>query len=318
MLPKLSGYGVVMRRLRELDIHLLLIFDSLCKTGSVTRTAEQLSLTQGAVSQSLRKLRTLFGDDLFVRSKSGLVRTQRGQELAQPIRDLLAKGEEILLSQTAFDPEHATRMIRLSMLDIGDVAIVPTLLQRLRREAPGCSVHALHLDMRAIGDELEAGTIDLLISGREVSGGEIMRQKLYTHRLALLVHEKSPISGTIDMRDYCSLDHIGIHSGTSSKSALDRVLEARGAHRRILAVTSHALAVPYWLESDPNLAATVPAFLADLCVARGGFRIVQVEGGLPAFDVYQFWHSRYDGDRFSIWLRSTVRSAFLRHAVFDM
>jgi len=307
-----------MRRLRELDIHLLVIFDSLCKTGSVTRTAEQLSLSQGAVSQSLRKLRILFGDDLFVRSRSGLVRTQRGQELAQPICELLAKGEEILLSQAAFDPEHAKRVIRLSMLDIGDVAIVPTLLQRIRREAPGCTVHALPLDMRAISEAMEAGTIDLLISGRELSGGEIMRQKLYTHRLVLLVNEKSPVSGSIDMRDFCSLNHVSIQTEGGRKSPFDKALEARGAHRRILATTSHALAIPFWLESDPDLVATVPAYLADLCVARGGFRVVQVEGGLPAIDIFQFWHNRYDGDRFSIWLRNVVRSAFLRHAVLDM
>lgn len=298
-------------------MHLLVVFDSLCKTGSVTQSADQLSLTQGAVSQSLKKLRTLFGDELFVRSKSGLVRTQRGQELAKPIRELLSKGEEILLRQAAFDPEHAKRNITLSMMDIGDVAIVPTLLKRLRREAPGCTVQALPFDLRAINEEMESGAVDLLISGREISGGEIMRQKLYTHRLVLLVHDKSPLPGTIDMRDFCSLNHVSIQSGSGYKSAYDKALEARGAHRRILATTSHALAIPYWLESDPDLAACVPVFLADLCVARGGFRVVQVEGGLPALDIFQFWHNRYDGDRFSVWLRDVVRSAFLRHADLD-
>ena len=307
-----------MKRLRELDIHLLVVFDSLCETGSVTRTAEQLSLTQGAVSQSLKKLRTLFGDDLFVRSKAGLVRTQRGQELLQPIRDFLAMGQELLLNQTAFDPEQAKRVIRISMLDIGDVAIVPTLLGSLRRTAPGCAVHALPMDVRSIAADLEAGAIDLSISGREVTGGEIMRQKLYTHRLVMLVHEKSPLPNIIDMRDYCSLDHVEIRTGIGSKSALEKVLEVQGAQRRIVATTSHALAIPYWLESDPSLVATVPAFLADLCSARGGFRVVQVDGGLPVFDVFQFWHNRFDGDRFNMWLRDTVRSAFLRHAQFDM
>lgn len=306
-----------MKRLRELDMHLLVVFDSLCKTGSVTQTADQLSLTQGAVSQSLKKLRTLFGDELFVRSKAGLVRTQRGQELAQPIRELLFKGEEILLSQTAFDPEHAERNITLSMMDIGDVAIIPTLLKRLRQDAPGCTVQTRPVDVRAIGDAMEAGTIDLVIGGREISGGEIMRQKLYTQRLVLLAHEKSSLPDTIDMRELCSLDHVGIQTGSGSKSIYEKAMEVRGAQRRIVATTSHSLAIPYWLESDPHLVACVPIYLADLCVERGGFRVVQVEGGLPAIEIFQFWHNRYDGDRFSIWLRDVVRSAFLRHSSLD-
>lgn len=306
-----------MKRLRELDMHLLIVFDSLCKTGSVTQTADQLSLTQGAVSQSLKKLRTLFGDELFVRSKAGLVRTQRGQELAQPIRELLFKGEEILLNHTAFDPEHAERNISLSMMDIGDVAIVPTLLKRLRREAPGCTVQTRPVDIRTIGHALEAGTVDLVIGGREISGGEIMRQKLYTQRLVLLVHETSSLLATIDMRELCSLNHVGIQNGSGNKSIYDKALEARGAQRRVVATTSHSLAIPYWLESDPNLVACVPIYLADLCIERGGFRVVQVEGGLPAIEIFQYWHNRYDGDRFSIWLRDVVRSAFLRHASLD-
>lgn len=306
-----------MRRLRELDMHLLVVFDSLCKTGSVTQSADQLGLTQGAVSQSLKKLRTMFGDELFVRSKTGLVRTERGQGLVQSVRELLLKGEEILLSQTSFEPEHATRKITLSMMDMGDVAIVPTLLKRLRKEAPGCTVQALPFDPRTINAALEEGTVDLLISGREVSGGEIMRQKLYTHRLVLLTSSNNMLPRLINMRDFCSLNHVAIQSSTGQKSAYDKAFEAIGAQRRILAATSHALAIPYWLEQDPDLVACVPIYLADLCIARGGFRMIEVEGGLPLLEIFQFWHNRFDGDRFSLWLRNVVRGAFLRNAEFD-
>jgi len=41
---------------------------ALLDTGNVTRAAEALGVTQPSVSQMLRRLRTYFGDDLFVRS----------------------------------------------------------------------------------------------------------------------------------------------------------------------------------------------------------------------------------------------------------
>jgi DNA-binding transcriptional LysR family regulator len=47
------------------DMNLLVIFESLFRSGNVSQSAKELSLSQSAVSHALSRLRDMFGDPLF-------------------------------------------------------------------------------------------------------------------------------------------------------------------------------------------------------------------------------------------------------------
>ncbi len=55
-----------------LDLNLLVAFDALLSEGGVTRAAARLGLSQSGTSRALARLRATFGDDLFVRTPTGL------------------------------------------------------------------------------------------------------------------------------------------------------------------------------------------------------------------------------------------------------
>ena len=50
------------------DLNLLVVFDAIARTGSVTLAAERLSLSQPAISHALNRFRDLMDDPLFVRN----------------------------------------------------------------------------------------------------------------------------------------------------------------------------------------------------------------------------------------------------------
>ena len=52
--------------MRPQELNLLVIFDTVMTENSITRTAEQLSMTQPAVSNAVARMRALWNDDLFV------------------------------------------------------------------------------------------------------------------------------------------------------------------------------------------------------------------------------------------------------------
>lgn len=58
--------------LAKIDLNLLVALDVLLEERSVSRAAGRLFVTQPAMSQTLRRLRELFGDALMVRVKGGM------------------------------------------------------------------------------------------------------------------------------------------------------------------------------------------------------------------------------------------------------
>ena len=74
---------------RSLDLNLLRVFDEVMSERSLTRAAHKLSITQPAVSNAMRRLREVLGDELLVRQGQGVEPTPRAQALWPVIREAL-------------------------------------------------------------------------------------------------------------------------------------------------------------------------------------------------------------------------------------
>ncbi|UFM67494.1 LysR substrate-binding domain-containing protein (plasmid) [Paracoccus sp. MA] len=73
------------------SLPLLAAFDAAARTGSITRAADELSLTQSAVSRQIKALEGQLGVELFVREKQKIRLTLGGMVYAREIRDALAR-----------------------------------------------------------------------------------------------------------------------------------------------------------------------------------------------------------------------------------
>lgn len=89
--------------LERVDLNLLIYLDVLLREKNVTRAAEQLGVTQPAMSNILRRLRNLFNDPLLIRSSEGMTPTERALELQPRIRDALSDLSMILEPRTELD-----------------------------------------------------------------------------------------------------------------------------------------------------------------------------------------------------------------------
>ncbi len=109
------------------DLNLLRVLDALYSTHSTTLAGEQIGLTQSAISNSLRRLREAFGDELFVRTERGMVPTPLAESMYGPIQDALGRIREVVESRASFDASVSQRNFRLAMSDIGQMWMVPRL-----------------------------------------------------------------------------------------------------------------------------------------------------------------------------------------------
>jgi DNA-binding transcriptional LysR family regulator len=147
--------------LSRLDLNLLVAFDALLTERSVTRAAARVGLGQSAMSHNLARLRTLFGDELLTRGAEGMRPTPRALALADPVRVTLAQIQAAVLQRKAFDPATAERIFRIGLADSIEVAVIPSLLARLRKEAPSVSLRLRSINRYSVLEELDTGKLDL-------------------------------------------------------------------------------------------------------------------------------------------------------------
>lgn len=80
---------VLMANFRTLDLNLMRLFDELMAERHLTRAASNLSMTQPAASNALRRLRDALGDELVVRSGQGVEPTPFALSLWPSVRSAL-------------------------------------------------------------------------------------------------------------------------------------------------------------------------------------------------------------------------------------
>lgn len=104
--------------LKNIDLNLLIYLDVLLREKNVTRAAEQLGITQPAMSNGLKRLRIIFNDPLLIRSSEGMMPTERAQDLQPALRAALFDLQKVLEPNQLFNPGESKRMYRIMTSDM--------------------------------------------------------------------------------------------------------------------------------------------------------------------------------------------------------
>jgi DNA-binding transcriptional LysR family regulator len=143
---------------RTLDLNLLRVFDEVMAERNLTRAARNLSLTQPAVSNALRRLRETLGDELVRRGGQGMEPTPRALTLWPAVREALRQLQESLVPST-FVPQEASDAFSLAMADATAAELMPGLIETLETTAPGVSLRVVPLATRDPRRRLSGGLL---------------------------------------------------------------------------------------------------------------------------------------------------------------
>ncbi|MBI0330051.1 LysR family transcriptional regulator [Burkholderia plantarii] len=290
----------------RMDLNLLVVFQCVMGERSVTRTAEILNLTQGAVSSSLKRLREHFDDDLFVRGAGGMVPTRRALELAPKVTEALAAIATMLDGNTQFAAETSGRVFNIALSDDIESCVSPLLVNEA--QARGLSVgFAFHQSNSSLWKTALADPeMDLaLCSEPKAFSSHYSSQILFSSSYSCLydgarLNLKSPITRD----EYLSHPHVRV-SYDGRRGFVDDLLDNEGIPRKVSASFTHfsgALAALVYSDAI----ATLPSFAAHAYARIARLTVSPVPISVPAFRVFMIWKASRNEDAQNAWLRNFI------------
>ncbi|MFJ2992352.1 LysR family transcriptional regulator [Pandoraea sp. NPDC087047] len=300
--------------LRSLDLNLLLVFESLLRTRSTTVTAEELNLTQSAVSNALKRLRLAFGDPLFVKTAQGMLPTDLAASLAPPVTEGLGLIRGAVEAPQDFVPAKAQRTFRLYLSDIGQLIFMPKLMATLALEAPGVRIVTVDTTPREAQNAMAMGDIDLTLGLFTRFSAGFHQQRLFREHYVALVREGHPtIRGQLSAEAFFEAAHAVYRPTAGHHDVFETAVEqwfAQSGHRRHVALRmAHSMGLSALIAAS-DLVVCVPTRLGRALKAAADLRAYALPFDGPEFDISQLWHERFHTDAGHRWLRSTIFRLF--------
>ncbi|RKT27166.1 LysR family transcriptional regulator [Paraburkholderia sp. RAU2J] len=296
-----------MTSLDHVDLNLLRVFQAIVEERSLTRAGQRLALSQPAISYSLGRLRTLFDDPLFIRTRVGMQPTPIALELSAIVSRALDTVREALRYAEHFDPAVSTRTFRLSLSDAGELAYLPPICEVLHQQAPRVRLRIEPLPVEAIEDALRASRLDFAIGNLPTLTARTRHQALFEETYVCMTRKRRglPRAKELGLKAFVEASHVQITSVEHSHHALDDEFRAQGVGRHIALELPHFVALPSVL-AVTDLFATLPRRLAQIFNRGGGFQIYELPVSLPIAAVTMHWHEHFDQDEGNVWLRTLM------------
>lgn len=299
--------------LHQVDLNLLVVFQALMQEGSVTRAGYKLSLSQSAVSAALGRLRKLFDDPLFERSRSGMTPTPKALSLSLSIGPSLSTIASVILDDVEFEPWQSSRTFHLAMSDDIEMLFGPWVArQKLDHNwSVNFAIHQTnsHLWRTTLDDPL----IDVVLTTTPAHMAADFRAEPMFSGDYRCVHNPRllNLSNPLTAREYIETRHLRV-SFDLQRGWVDEVLAAMGHQRNTLCTISHFSGIGPILLDLPVIA-TIPEHVAVRAGEMYGLRVSPVPLQMPRFTISALWRTEVDGLIENQWIRELCNTFVQMH-----
>ena len=170
----------------SLNLHLLRLFATVVRTGSFSRAADALRISQPAISKGVRDFELQVGCRLLDRTPKGVRPTREGQALARHAETLFAAeraAEDELLSLRSLD----SGSLRIGASTTIATYMIAEHLGVFHREYPGIDLHLIIANTRDIADLMIAHEIEIALVEGPIEDEQLLSQAWRTDAMSLVV-----------------------------------------------------------------------------------------------------------------------------------
>lgn len=297
-------------RVKLIDLSLIKVFIIVYETKNITQAAERLNLSQPSVTYNLNRLRRFLNDPLFVRDKFGVKATKLAQSLYPSFSQSIAEIEMAIKSSKSFEPKTSNRVFRLGLSDLGEICLLPSLIQYLSKEAPSIKIEIEEIKSDQVEEWLVDGFLDAAVFNSSYTVmPKIKSRNLFEERYMCIVHKEHPrIQQKLSFEQYLQEKHAAIKSSTGHIE-IDQRLKELGLQREIMLELPH-FSVLQDVVSSSELLVTLPSRAAKVYERNSEVNVFELPFAVKTFNVSVNWYNHHDDLEARTWFIQTLQSVF--------
>lgn len=290
--------------LKHATLHQLKVFEAIARSGSFTRAAEEMFLSQPTVSQQIKQLTKAVGLPLFEQIGKRLYLTDAGKEVLIACKDISEKMSQ--LEMTLADLKGLKQgNLRLAVITTAKY-FVPRLLGNFRHRYPGIKVALQVTNRKQVLDRLSENVDDLYILGQPPENLDINLRPILENALVAIAPSNHPLAGekNIPLQRLAEEPFIMREAGSGTRMAVERFFEENRVDINVEMEIGSNEAIKHAIVGGLGVSVLSRHVLA-LEGTKGPLTILDVDG----FPIQRHWYIVYPASK----QLSVVASTFLEY-----
>ena len=204
------------------------VFQAVAQHLSFTRAADELHLSQPAVSMQVRQLEDSVGLPLFEKTGKQISLTEAGHELyhySQNIRRELEEAEEVMESMKGLNRGH----LKIAVASTINY-YAPRLLAAFSKKYPGINLSLLVTNREALVQALKENEEDLVLMGQPPEEMELEWEPFMENPLVVIAAPDHPLAGkkNISMETLAKETFVMREQGSGTRIAIEKLFDKSG------------------------------------------------------------------------------------------
>jgi len=278
--------------MRRLTLRQFRVFEAVARHLSFSRAAEELHLSQPAVSMQVRGIEVILGMPLTEQLGKKIFLTEAGREVLHASQAITARLDDL---QHNLAQLRSIDTGRLNIASTSTVNAVATdILARFRGRHPGVSIHLDVSNRAAVLDQLVGNRIDVAIMGQVPDGLGLEATRFMDNPLVVIAPPDHPLAGKkkISVRDLASQSFLVREAGSGTRAAMERFFAARGLEIRSSMEMSSNEAIKQAVQAGLGLGIlSLQTLEMELALKR--LAVLKVEG----FPILRHWYIVHRADK---------------------
>jgi LysR family transcriptional regulator, low CO2-responsive transcriptional regulator len=278
--------------MRRLTLRQFRVFEAVARHLSFSRAAEELHLSQPAVSMQVKGIEKILGLPLTEQLGKKIFLTEAGREVLHASRTITARLDDLQANLAQLQGINSGRL-NLAVTSTVN-AVATNILVRFRGQHPGVSIHLGVANRELVLEQLTANRIDLAIMGQVPDGLELEATRILDNPLVAIAPPDHAFvrAKKLSLRELASEPFLVREAGSGTRAVMTRFFAEKGLDLRSSMEMSSNEAIKLAVQAGLGLGILSLQTL-ELELAQKRLAVLNVEG----FPIMRHWYVVHRADK---------------------